>query len=74
MIAPMMIIRRGSWKYITCPADRPQLFNLNEDPLELKNLAQARKTIDTTGIIGKLLEEFEQEAAEKWEFQRSQTM
>ena len=31
-IAPMMMIRRGQWKYITCPADPPQLFNLRRDP------------------------------------------
>lgn len=69
-IAPMMMIRRGPWKYITCPADPPQLFNVKDDPLESKILAQAKKTINTTGAIGKLLEEFAQEAAEKWEFQR----
>jgi len=31
----------------------------------LKNLAQAKKTIDTTNKFGKLLAEFAQEAAEK---------
>jgi arylsulfatase A-like enzyme len=69
-IAPMMMIRRGPWKYITCPADPPQLFNLEDDPLELENLAQAKKTIDITSKIGKLLAEFAQEAAGKWEFQK----
>ena len=69
-IAPMMMIRRGPWKYITCPADPPQLFNLEDNPLELENLAQAKKTFGTTGAIGKLLEEFEQEAAVKWVFQK----
>jgi arylsulfatase A-like enzyme len=69
-IAPMMMIRRGPWKYITCPADPPQLFNLDEDPQELKNLAQAKKTVDSSGAIGKLLEDFAQEAAEKWEFEK----
>ena len=36
--APMMMIRRGAWKYITCPADPDMLFNLTDDPLELNNL------------------------------------
>jgi hypothetical protein len=69
-IAPMMMIRRGPWKYITCPADPPQLFNLHDDPLELNNLAQSMKTIDSTSTVSKLLDEFTQEAAEKWEFRK----
>jgi arylsulfatase A-like enzyme len=69
-ISPMMMIRRGPWKYITCPADPPQLFNLKHDPLELKNLAQAKKIVDASGIVSQLLEDFAQEAAKKWEFQK----
>jgi hypothetical protein len=69
-ISPMMMIRRGPWKYITCPADPPQLFNLKDDPLELKNLAQAKKIVDASSIVGQLLEDFAQEAAKKWEFQK----
>ncbi|GAB7362511.1 hypothetical protein MBLNU230_g2831t1 [Neophaeotheca triangularis] len=38
-IAPMMMIRRGAWKYITCPADPDLLYNLADDPRELQNLA-----------------------------------
>lgn len=68
-ISPMMMIRHGPWKYITCPADPPQLFNLKDDPLELKNLAQA-KIVDASGIVGQLLEDFAQEAAKKWDFQK----
>jgi hypothetical protein len=69
-ISPMMMIRRGPWKYITCPADPPQLFNLEDDPSELKNLAHAKKIVDASGIVGQLLEDFAQEAAKKWEFQK----
>lgn len=72
-IAPMMMIRRGPWKYITCPADPPQLFNLEEDPLELRNLAQSKKAVDASGAmknIKKILDAFAQEAAEKWDFQK----
>ena len=38
-IAPMYMLRRGPWKYIYCPTDPEQLFNLVDDPGELNNLA-----------------------------------
>ena len=38
-IAPMYMLRRGPWKYIFCPTDPEQLFNLVDDPGELNNLA-----------------------------------
>jgi choline-sulfatase len=37
----MYMLRRGPWKFIHSPADPDQLFNLQDDPLELKNLATA---------------------------------
>lgn len=39
-IRPMMMIKRGPWKYITCPADKPQFYNLDRDPDEVDNLAR----------------------------------
>ncbi|KAH6974854.1 alkaline-phosphatase-like protein [Ilyonectria destructans] len=42
-VRPMMMIRRGPWKYITCPADEPQLYNLERDPKELDNLSRFKK-------------------------------
>jgi hypothetical protein len=66
----MMMIRRGPWKYITCPADPPQLFNLDKDPLELRNLAQGKKATEASGAISKILGDFAQEAAGKWDFQK----
>ena len=33
------MIRRGSWKYIHCDPDPPQLYNLATDPLEKNNVA-----------------------------------
>jgi choline-sulfatase len=38
-IAPIVMIRRGGLKYIHCPADPDQLFDLQTDPLEMRNLA-----------------------------------
>jgi choline-sulfatase len=39
VLAPMVMIRRGRWKFIHTPTDPDQLFDLEEDPLELRNLA-----------------------------------
>ena len=37
--APMVAIRDGSFKFVHCEIDPPQLFDLESDPLELANLA-----------------------------------
>ena len=36
---PCFMIRRGAYKYIHCDVDPPLLFNLEDDPKELNNLA-----------------------------------
>ncbi len=38
-IAPVVMLRRGRWKYIASPPDPPMLFDLDADPAELRNLA-----------------------------------
>ncbi|MEM6886842.1 MAG: choline-sulfatase [Pseudomonadota bacterium] len=38
--APMVSLRYGPWKYNTCSLDPDQMFNLEEDPHELTNLAE----------------------------------
>lgn len=40
-VAPVVMIRRGSLKFITSPGDPDQLFDLSNDPHELTNLATA---------------------------------
>ena len=40
-IAPLYMLRRGPWKFIHSPVDPDQLFNLDDDPNELKNLASS---------------------------------
>jgi choline-sulfatase len=39
-ITPMVALRDGAWKYIRCPADPEQLFDMANDPHEVANLAQ----------------------------------
>lgn len=73
-VAPMMMIRRGPWKYITCPADPDQLYNLRNDPKELINLAQIGKQHiqESNGAIetSAILDAFRREAAAKWDFKK----
>ncbi|KAJ9656990.1 hypothetical protein H2198_004590 [Neophaeococcomyces mojaviensis] len=64
-VSPLMMIRRGPWKYITCPADPPQLFNLAQDPLELDNLATSQDP-----LVQEVFQAFEKEAQAKWDFKQ----
>ena len=38
-VAPMTALREGRWKLALCPADPPQLFDLDADPHETADLA-----------------------------------
>jgi choline-sulfatase len=38
-ITPIVALREGAWKYIRCPADPDQLYDLANDPQERQNLA-----------------------------------
>ena len=59
-VAPMVCLRDGPWKYIECPADPAQLFNLDGDPWELTNLAADPAYAD-------VLAEFALVAAQYWD-------
>ena len=62
-IAPYMMIRRGAWKFICCPTDPTQLFNLDYDPKELINLAQSDDP-----MVRQIHDAFAKEAEERWNF------
>ena len=62
-IAPMIMIRRGSMKFIHAPGDPVQLYDLAQDPDELRNLAgePAQRA---------LLEELRAFVAARWDLAR----
>ena len=64
-VAPIVMIRRGSWKYTTCPADPSMLYNLSTDPLELTDLSTSIDS-ETQAVFNA----FEQEAKVKWDMKR----
>ena len=69
-IAPLVGMRDGDFKFIHCPADPPQLFDLASDPDEMKNLADdpayADKMAHFTGLMNTRwdLERFDAEVRE----------
>ncbi|KAM7200463.1 choline-sulfatase [Rhypophila sp. PSN 637] len=71
-ISPLMMIKRGRWKYITCPADGSQLYDLESDPLELNDLA--KRLLDNGEAVDDevqtVFEAFEEEARATWDFER----
>jgi choline-sulfatase len=57
--APMVMIRRGGLKFVHCPGDPDQLFDLGTDPHELVNLAENRPH-------GGAVEAFRNEISARW--------
>jgi choline-sulfatase len=58
----MVMIRRGRWKFISTPSDPDQLFDLEEDSLELRNLAQDARFED-------VVSDFRDEVAARWDLE-----
>jgi choline-sulfatase len=58
-ITPMVGLREGAWKYIHCPADPDQLYDLAHDPTERVNLA-------TDPRAAEVLAHFQTEAEARW--------
>jgi len=63
--APVLMIRRGAWKYIHCDLDPPQLYDLAKDPQELRNLATDPAHRDVAAA-------FAAEVDARWDLQRLQ--
>lgn len=59
-LAPMVMIRRGPYKYVRCPGDPDQLYDLSSDPQELSNLAAG-------SAHANVLREFQEESGERWD-------
>ena len=62
-IAPLVGVRDGDFKFIHCPADPPQLFDLSSDPDEMQNLAGDPAYADTVTHFTKLMNA-------KWDLER----
>jgi len=58
--APVLMIRRGTLKYIHCDVDPPQLYDLARDPGELENRASDPDYAQATA-------DFAAEVAERWD-------
>ena len=59
-IAPIVMLRRGDFKFIHTPADPDQLFNVSADPLERSNLATLPEYSDKVAA-------FRAEIAQRWD-------
>ncbi|QEM82554.1 choline-sulfatase [Halomonas binhaiensis] len=61
-IAPLLMIRRGRYKFVHSQPDPDQLFDLEADPLELNNLANDPVHLD-------LCKQFRNEVSERWNYE-----
>jgi len=59
-IAPLVMIKRGRYKFVHSPADPDQLYDLQQDPDEIRNLAVSPEH-------GARVREFRTEVARRWD-------
>ena len=62
-IAPIVMLRQGRWKFVHCPADPDQLYDMEADPEELHNLAARPDSAETVA-------DFRAQIAERWDLSR----
>ncbi|MDQ2705777.1 MAG: choline-sulfatase, partial [Pseudomonadota bacterium] len=62
-VTPMVALRDGRFKLVLCDADEPQLFDLEADPRELKNLAHGADHQETMAAMTRA-------ALERWDLAR----
>ena len=62
-VAPIVMLRRGSWKLVHSPADPDQLYDLATDPLERTN------RVDDPAAA-EVLAELRAEVARRWDLER----
>ncbi len=60
--APTVMIRRGKWKFLYTPDDPDQLYNLEDDPDEKRNLA-------SLPLYQADVKAFQTEVLQKWNFE-----
>ena len=65
VVAPLVMIRRGKYKFIHCPGDPDQLYDLAADRDELKNLA-------ADPPASRALHAFRDEVTARWDLARLQ--
>ena len=61
-VAPLVMIKRGAYKFVHSPVDPDQLFDAHDDPDELRNLAG-------NPAHAHRLQQFRAEAARRWDFE-----
>ena len=64
--APLVALRDARWKYVRCPLDPDQLFDLENDPAELTNLAAEPPTPEAAEALARL----SAEADRRWDLDR----
>ncbi|MEM7142480.1 MAG: choline-sulfatase [Actinomycetota bacterium] len=61
-IAPIVMLREASWKYVVSEPDGEQLYDLRTDPLELANLSDSPDVVDR-------LDSFRGRVADTWDLE-----
>ncbi|QHQ35236.1 choline-sulfatase [Algicella marina] len=61
--APLVSLRQGRYKYNRCALDPDQLFDLEDDPHELRNLAKEEAYAETLAMFSRMV-------ADRWDLDR----